>query len=270
MDYFNLSKKVVVITGAGGLLGQRHAEAVAEYGAYPVLIDIQEQTIKKLAPQLSEKFKIKSLAITADITSEESLLQAKEKIIAEFGEIDVLINNAAHNPQPNESHDFRFENLDLKVWEQHLSVGLTGAFLCAKIFGVEIAKNKEGGSIINISSDLGLIAPDQRLYAENTNEPNQKNVKPVTYSVVKTGLIGLTRYLATYWPKEKVRCNALCPGGVYNQQDENFVKKVSQLIPLGRMADVDEYKGSIVFLCSKASSYMTGSILAIDGGRTSW
>ena len=157
----------------------------------------------------------------------------------------------------------------MEEWNADLAVGLTGSFLCAKHYGKIISQNPDGGIIINISSDLGLIAPDQRLYAKKGLSPNEQSVKPVTYSVVKTGIIGLTRYLATYWPK-KVRCNALCPGGIGENLTEKFVNKVSELIPMGRMATVEEYKGALIFLLSDASKYMNGAIVSIDGGRTVW
>ena len=127
----------------------------------------------------------------------------------------------------------------------------------------------EGGSIVNISSDLGIIAPNQDLYKKKNLSPLEQSVKPITYSVVKTGLIGLTRYIATYWPN-KVRCNCLCPGGVQTEQSEEFINKLTNLIPMRRMANADEYKGSIIYMLSDASSYMNGSIISVDGGRTAW
>ena len=133
-----------------------------------------------------------------------------------------------------------------------------------------MAKDDKGGIILNISSDLSVIAPDQRIYQQKELERKLQPVKPITYSVIKSGLIGLTRYLATYWPDRGIRSNALSPGGVYNKQDKEFVKNLSKLIPMGRMAKIDEYKGAIQFLCSDASSYMNGQNIVIDGGRSIW
>ena len=163
------------------------------------------------------------------------------------------------------------ENYDLSKWNQDISVGLTGSFLCAKYFGFEISKNTNGGSIINISSDLGVVAPDQQLYKQDNIIDDEQTVKPVTYSIVKTGLIGLTRYLSTYWAEKNVRCNALCPGGIYNDQlSEEFLDRIHQRIPLKRMADVNDYKSTIVFMISDSSSYLNGAVISVDGGRTAW
>jgi NAD(P)-dependent dehydrogenase (short-subunit alcohol dehydrogenase family) len=144
-----------------------------------------------------------------------------------------------------------------------------GAFLCSQIIGKEMAKRNSGG-ILNISSDLGVIAPDQRLYAKKGLSPDEQPVKPVTYSVIKHAIIGLTKYLATYWADYNIRVNALSPGVVCAEQPEDFLEKINSRIPMGRMADEDEYKGAVLFLVSDASSYMTGANLIIDGGRTCW
>ena len=270
---FSLTGKVVVITGAAGLLGRQHAEAVANAGGIPVLLDIRAEAVEELADEISSGFDVPASGWAVDITCESEIQANCNAVSARYGHIDCLVNNAANNPkvEGDGSKDFsRLENFPLETWNADMAVGLTGAFLCAKHYGAAIARNSVGGSIVNISSDLGLIAPDQRLYL-NPGLPNdQQSVKPVTYSVVKTGLLGLTRYLATYWADRNVRCNALCPGGVENNQDPAFVREVSSRIPLGRMARPDEYQGVLVFLLSAASSYVNGAILAADGGRSAW
>ena len=270
---FRLDNKVIVITGATGLLGRKHAEAVACYGGTPILLDLSQQAVDSFSNELNDKYKIDSVGFAIDITDEKAIENNVKQLIEKFGKIDGLVNNAANNPKVEDSNEVNFsrlENFPLSIWNDDVAVGLTGAFLCAKHYGYQIAQNPQGGSIVNISSDLGLIAPDQRLYKkENVNEDKQ-NVKPVTYSVVKTGLIGLTRYLATYWADKNVRCNAICPGGVENGQPEEFLQKVNAKIPMGRLAQVDEYQGILIWMLSDASSYLNGSIIPVDGGRTAW
>jgi NAD(P)-dependent dehydrogenase (short-subunit alcohol dehydrogenase family) len=272
-DIFNLAGKVVVITGATGLLGRRHAEAIAAYGGTPVLLDLFKESIDSLAEELNAKFQTRATGFSVDITQEQAVSETCQRVEDAYGRVDVLINNAANNPKVDATSSVantsRLENFPMESWNQDIAVGLTGSFLCSRYFGQSIVKSG-GGSIINISSDLGVIAPDHRLYSKDGVAEHLQSVKPVTYSVVKTGLIGLTRYLATYWANKGVRCNALCPGGVFNGQGEAFVQRVSSLIPLGRMAKIDEYQGAIVFLSSDASTYMNGAVLIMDGGRSTW
>ena len=194
-------------------------------------------------------------------------------IKSNYKKIDCLVNNAANNPKVEDKPDINFsrlENFPLEVWTKDIAVGLTGAFICAKNYGYEISKNLHGGVILNISSDLGVIGPDQRLYSKPDLPENLQPVKPVTYSVVKTGIIGLTRYLSTYWTKQNVRCNAICPGGVENGQSEEFLHEVSSRIPMKRLAQSDEYQGTLIWMLSDASSYLNGAIVSVDGGRTAW
>lgn len=271
---FSLKGKVVVITGGAGLLGKMHAEAVAEAGGSVVLADIKKDLADAVAEEIRLKYNTEILTVRVDITSKEEVENLLAKTLKQFSKVDVLINNAANNPkvQAGETGDdswTRLENFPIDSWTQDLAVGLTGTFLCSQVLGAEMAK-RESGNIINISSDLGLVAPDQRLYQEEDTPEELQPVKPITYSVVKTGIIGLTRYLATYWAHKNIRVNALCPGGVEEAQSEEFKMRIHQRIPLGRMAKRDEYKGAIIFLASEASSYMTGSILAVEGGRTCW
>jgi NAD(P)-dependent dehydrogenase (short-subunit alcohol dehydrogenase family) len=267
---FNLNGRVAIITGGAGLLGRQHAEAIARAGGIPVLIDIAAAQPALRASQLAEQWQTQVVGFEADITKLDQLEALKNQILAQFGRIDILINNAANNPKMESGSTVQFsrvENFPCEVWEADLAVGLTGSFLSSRVFGTEMAL-RGSGVIVNIASDLALIAPDQRLYRKEGLPEDRQPVKPVTYSVVKSGLIGLTRYLATYWAKNGVRVNAISPGGVYTSQPEDFVQRLSSLIPLGRMAHIGEYQGAILFLCSDASSYMTGSNLVIEGGRT--
>jgi NAD(P)-dependent dehydrogenase (short-subunit alcohol dehydrogenase family) len=272
-NLFDLTGKVAVITGGAGFLGRKHAEAIARHGGIPVLLDLQGTGVDACADALRRVFPVDAWGCVADITQEDEVADTCAKVLEKFGRIDVLINNAANNPKvdaDSRMHNAsRLENFPLLTWDRDVAVGLTGSFLCAKYFGGDMAK-KQRGSIINISSDLGIIGPNQSLYEQEGVREDMQNVKPVTYSVVKTGIIGLTRYIATYWADKGVRCNALCPGGVLNNQGEEFLSRIRRLIPMGRMAEADELQGSIVFLASDASSYMTGTVLIIDGGRTCW
>lgn len=272
-DLFQLNGKVAVITGGGGLLGFHHAAAVAGCGGVPVLLDIDPDGLRRVQARLEAETGKRVMAQPCDITRLPEVEEAARAVVDEHGGVDILINNAARNPkvERNGSTEFsRLENFPLDQWELDLAVGLGGAFNCARVFGSMMAQADRGGVIINIASDLGVIAPDQRLYRSDHLEPQMQPVKPVTYSVVKHGLIGLTKYLATYWCEQGIRCNSLSPGGVYVDQDEVFVNRISKLIPLGRMAKEDEYRGAIAFLCSDASAYMNGANLVMDGGRTIW
>jgi NAD(P)-dependent dehydrogenase (short-subunit alcohol dehydrogenase family) len=270
---FRLDGKIIVITGAAGLLGKKHAELVAAYGGTPILLDLYDDKVNKLAAELSEKYSVPAMGMSVDITDEDAISSNCIQLVEIFGKIDGLVNNAANNPkvETNDKKNFsRLENFPLDVWKQDIAVGLTGAYLCSKYYGSQIAKNPNGGTIVNISSDLGLMAPDQRLYSKEGLADELQPVKPVTYSVVKTALIGLTRYLATYWPEKNVRCNAICPGGVENGQPEDFLNDVSLRIPMGRLAQSNEYQGVLLFMLSNASSYLNGAIIPVDGGRTAW
>jgi NAD(P)-dependent dehydrogenase (short-subunit alcohol dehydrogenase family) len=269
---FDLTGRVAVITGGAGLLGEQHARAVAVAGGIPVLADIQPQHAHEKAAALSREYGIPAIGCATDITKEREIEALRTELLARFGRIDILINNAANNPKMEASTELNFsrvENFPLVQWESDIAIGLTGAFLCSKIFGNHMASNG-GGVIVNVASDLSLIAPDQRIYRQQGVLDQMQPVKPVTYSVVKSALVGLTRYLASYWADKNVRVNAISPGGVYNGQPDDFVERLTNLIPLGRMAAIDEYRGAIVFLCSDASSYMTGANLVVDGGRSCW
>lgn len=271
-NVFDITGRVAVITGGTGLLGQQHALAIKGIGGIPVLVDINPGNLDPQGVDFKDRFGKKACLLLSDITKEGSVKETLNQIMYCLGRVDILINNAANNPKMEKTSQVEFsrlENFPLEQWEQDIAVGLTGAFICSQVIGSEMAKRKQG-VIVNVASDLSLIAPDQRLYSKPDLSAEEQPVKPVSYSVVKTGLVGLTRYLATYWAADGIRVNAISPGGVYNDQPEEFVERLSRLIPLGRMAEVNEYQAAIQFLCSDASSYMTGTNLVMDGGRSCW
>ncbi len=268
---FDLTGRVAVITGGAGLLGLKHAEAICAAGGIPVLVDLAAAHPEQKAQSLSTTGK-PAMGVVCDITDPASVQALCDQVLRTYGRVDILINNAANNPKMESSAGVawtRLEQFPLEMWQADLAVGITGAFLCSQKIGSVMAARKSG-VILNIASDLAVIAPDQRLYRVDGLPPEKQPVKPVTYSVVKTALVGLTRYLATYWADVGVRVNCISPGGIFNGQPEEFVQRLSHLIPLSRMARSDEYQGAILFLCSDASAYMTGANLIVDGGRSCW
>lgn len=269
---FDLTGRVVVISGGSGLLGVQHAEAVAQCGATPVLLDINIDRVTSAAAAIHNKFGVPALGLVCNITSPQAVESACREILTRFHRIDVLINNAANNTKMEKGDKYgktSLEEFPLEQWQKDFDVAVTGALLCTRYFGRYMAEQGRG-VIVNISSDLGIISPDQRLYHCEGVPYAEQVYKPVSYSVIKHAIIGLTKYTATYWAHKGVRTNAICPGGVFSGQPDELVARLANLIPMGRMARADEYKGAIQFLCSDASSYMNGACLVVDGGRTVW
>lgn len=272
---FDLTGKIALITGAAGLLGLEHAAALLECDATVVLTDISERQLADAERKLNNDFpKGNILVYEMDVSIPEAIHSVSKKLSYQGIEPDILVNNAAIDPKVKDDAEVgeasRLENFSREQWDLELAVGLTGAFLCSQTFGSMMANSGKGGVILNIASDLSAFAPDQRLYRKEGLPEDLQPVKPVTYSVIKAGLVGLTRYLATYWADQGVRSNALSPGGVFVDQGEEFLQRLSQLVPLGRMAKRDEYRAAIQFLCSDASAYMNGQNVVMDGGRSVW
>jgi NAD(P)-dependent dehydrogenase (short-subunit alcohol dehydrogenase family) len=265
---FNLKGKYSLITGASGLLGEQHAIALLMINSNIILTDINFNKLIFLKKKLAKDFpELKVLIFKMDVTKEKSVKKISNYLKKENIKINVLINNAAIDAKVKKNHSMtnsgRFEKISLNEWNRHLNVGLMGSMLCSKIFGEIMSKTQKGGVILNVASDLSVIAPNHRIYKKGI-------YKPVMYSVIKHGLLGLTKYLATYWHNKKIRCNSISPGPVEDNQSKNFIKKLKKLIPLNRLAKKDEYIEAIQFLCSDASSYMTGQNIIIDGGRSIW
>ncbi len=268
---FSLKGKVAVVTGALGLLGREHARVLAEAGANAVIVDLNEKVCKEFAAEIQNEYDVKCLGIGTDITQKSAVDKMVDSAMSEFGKINILINNAAVNDKFDKSKPAakysQFENYPLELWQKSISVNLTGTFLCSQAVGRVMVRQKSG-VIINIASTYGMVAPDQRIYQRE--DGTQDFYKSVSYGVTKAAVINLTKFLAAYWANKNIRVNSLSPGGVFENQDEEFVKKYSRKTTLGRMARKDEYHGAILFLASEASSYMSGANLVVDGGWTIW
>jgi len=269
-DLFSVQDKVVVVTGGLGRLGRQFSQVLAERGAKVAIFDVEaqgHQAAERLAGQRAEN---NVLVLPADVTQRASIEAALSKVSALWGVPHALINNAALDSPPDAPAEENgpFENYPEGCWDKIMEVNVKGVFLCCQVVGAQMA-GAGRGSIINISSVYGLVSPDQRIY-EYRRKAGASFFKPVSYSVSKSALLNLTRYLATYWAGKNVRVNTLTFAGVFGGQDEEFLKNYCARVPLGRMAREDEYNGAIIFLVSDASSYMTGSNLVIDGGWTAW
>jgi NAD(P)-dependent dehydrogenase (short-subunit alcohol dehydrogenase family) len=268
---FDIFGRTIIVTGGAGLLGRQYGRALVGAGANVVLADINQASVATVAEELKGQ-RGRAVGVAVDVTSEASVAQLIRTTLVSFGRVDGLVNNAALNPavadQRTKEFDLPFEQYSLDLWNCTLAVNLTGMFLCTReVAPTMLAQNR--GVIINVSSTYGLVGPDQRLYeAEALGGP--RGYKPVAYSVTKSGVLGFTRYLAAYWAGTGIRVNTLTPGGVFNDQPEEFVRRYSARTPLGRMADCQEYSAALLFLISDASSYMTGSNLVVDGGWTAW
>lgn len=273
-DLFCLKGKVALITGAGGLLGPKHAEAILDFGGSVILTDYHIEKVREQANLLIKKYE-KNIYDNQRIFYAKMDVTNKNDIEYVFNmyPVDILINNAAKDPKITKegglTPESRFETMTFDYWQQGIDAIINGTFLCSQAACNQMLKSG-GGVILNISSDLGIIAPDQRIYRKEGLPEEMQNVKPITYSAAKWAIVGMTKYLAVYFAKNNIRVNCLSPTGVYNNHPEDFVQKLSSIIPVGRMADIEEYKGAIAFLCSDASSYMTGENMVIDGGKTIW
>jgi NAD(P)-dependent dehydrogenase (short-subunit alcohol dehydrogenase family) len=266
-NIFSLNGKVVIVTGAIGLLGKQFCQALSNAGANVVVSDLDEKNCKIFACTL----KSNAIGVFTDVTDADSIRNLRDEVLRKFEKIDILVNNAAINDMfenPNLAlEQSKFENYPLEKWKRSLDVNLTGVFLCSQIIGSEMLKVGYG-NIINIASTYSVVAPDQSLYLKP--DKTQAFYKPPAYSVSKSAVISFTKFLAAYWGKCGIRVNALSPGGVENSQNEFFIENYSARTPLGRMAKPSDYNGAIIFLASDLSSYMTGANLIIDGGWTIW
>jgi len=265
---FDLSGKTALITGSAGTLGTEFCNGLAEAGAEVMLFDLDLSDVERQAAELSKKFGVKAKGYACDVSEPSSVEFCVAEAVKDFGSIDILHNNAAGKVGSADLFFAPFEDYTLEQWRSVLNVNLDGMFLMAQAVGKQMLSQK-GGSIIQTSSIYGLVGPDHRIY-EGLEHQGQKMNSPAVYGVSKAGVIGLTKYLATYWAKKGIRVNAIAPGGVFAGQEDCFVKNYSSRVPVGRMAHTNEIVGAMLFLASDASTYVTGQTIVIDGGLTSW
>lgn len=271
MDKFSLQGKVAVVTGGAGLLGKQFCNTLAQAGASVVVADFLAEPAQAHAEQLqSEGYK--ALAVAVDVTKLGSVQAMVEQTVQTFGSLDIIVCSAAMDPKfdqehAGEQHNNNFETYPLPAWQQAMDVNLTGVFLCCQAAARQMVAQGKKGSIINICSTYGLVPPDQRIY-EKPGKPKQ--FKPAFYTATKAAVLGLTKYIASYYAGTEIRANCLTPGGVYNNHDETFAQNYAYRTIMGRMAHLDEMNGALLYLASEASSYMTGNNVVVDGGWTAW
>ncbi len=263
-DMFTLEGKVAIITGAAGNIGIVHAETLAELGCKLILVDIIEEKVKEIAEDISKRYNAEAIGIKIDLSDEESIKEAFQQAFETLGRIDILINNAQFTC---EGDNAPVETYDPKIWNRTMEVNVTGAFLCSKH---AIKYMHGGGVILNMGSVMGVIAPDRRIYDGSGYEGKPMN-SPLVYTASKASIIGLTKYLAVDFAKKNIRVNCISPAGFEDEgQTELFKSKYKEKIPMERIANKEELKGAVAFLCTNASSFVTGHNLILDGGMSSW
>ncbi|SCG83152.1 short-chain dehydrogenase/reductase SDR [Proteiniborus sp. DW1] len=268
-ELFDLKNKTAVVTGGVGILGKKFCDGLSEFGANVVVVDLDKEKVDNFAKELMNKYKNKCLGIACDVSSPRDVKAMTHQVIEEFGEINILHNNAASKSDDLEAFFAPFEEYSLEKWNKIMSVNLGGMFLVAQAIGSHMASQGKGGSIIQTSSIYGMLAPDHRIY-EGSYYLNRKINTPAVYSASKAAVIGLSKYLATYWADRNIRVNTLILGGNESGQNETFKNNYSFRTPLGRMGKPDEMVAALVFLASEASSYITGQSIIIDGGLSAW
>lgn len=273
LDIFSLKDRVAIVTGGAGMLGQRHLEILAEAGATVVVADMTD-AIHEVAARIGTEYGTRTLPVKVNISEKSQVDQMVSAVQQAFGKIDILINNAGFTVKSAGERfaDYfaPFEEYPVDIWEAALRANVTGTMLCCQAVGKIMVKQKSG-VILNIASVAASSAPDQRIYSGVTPPYGLASFNnPPSYMTSKAAIVGLTKWLSTYWGDKGIRVNSLSPGGVYDQHSDQFVKNYARRVPLGRMAQKDEYKGAVLFMVSDASSYMTGEDLILDGGLSVW
>ena len=267
--WFRLEGKTAVVTGAVGILGKYFCRGLSSVGADVAVIDLDEDSCQNFAKELRQEYGTNAMGVACDITSPEEVGQMVEEVVGTLGKINVLHNNAAAKSNDLTEYFTSFEDYSYREWQEMMRVNVDGMFLVAQAVGKQMLSQGQGGSIIQTASVYGVVAPDQRIY-EGSEYMGVEINTPAVYATSKAAVIGLTKYLATYWAKENIRVNAITPGGVESGQNEQFQSLYSRRVPLGRMGKASEMVGALVYLASDASSYVTGQNLIVDGGLTTW
>ena len=268
-NLFDLTDKVCVVTGGTGIQGKRITRGLAAYGAQVAIVDLDAEAATLQAEEIASEYGVKTLGIACNVAEKSDVEAMVERVVNHFGQIDVLHNNAASKSKDPRDFFVPFEDFDFDVWRQVMSVNIDGVFLVAQAVGKQMISQGHGGSIIQTSSTYGLVGPDFGIY-EGSEYMGSRITTPAAYAASKGAVVQLTRYLASYWGDKGIRVNTLVPGGIESGQNETFQKNYGARVPLGRMADVDEMVGAVVYLASDASSYMTGQMVIVDGGWTAW
>lgn len=266
---FKLTGKTAIVTGGLGILGKRLCAGLAEFGANVAVIDLDDKAAAAFAGELSASFGTECIGLGGDIALPDEVKRIMEAIYTRYGRIDILLNNAASKSTELDRFFDPFEHYTLEQWRRIMSVNIDAMFLMAQAAGPYMARQKTGGSIIQTASIHGILGPDHRIY-EGSSFLGRQISTPAVYSASKAAVIGLTRYLATYWAGKGIRVNAVTPGGIASGQNDTFQQKYAARTPLGRMARPDEVVGAFIYLASDASSYVTGQNIIVDGGLSAW
>lgn len=266
---FDLKGKTAIVTGGIGILGRQFCSILAEFGANVAVVDIQHELAKDFAAELETMYGQKSLGFYCDVTNPKSVDQMVKDVIAIFGEINILHNNAAGKSNNLRQFFAPLEEYDLDQWNQIMDINIGGMFLVAKYVGKVMVEQNKGGSIIQTSSIYGILGPDNRIYEGSYYLEHQINT-PAVYATSKSAVVGLSKYLASYWASKGIRVNTITPGGVESGQNDIFKEKYSNRVPLMRMGKPYEIAGALLFLASDASSYVTGQNIVVDGGLSAW
>ena len=266
---FDLNGKVAVVTGGAGILGEHFCAGLAESRAKVAVVDVDEEKAVDLAKELSMRYKAQVVGIGCDVSNPVSVKKMVNDVLTAFGEINILHNNAAGKSDDLDAFFAPFEEYSLDQWRDIMSVNLDGMFLVAQAVGKQMVAQAKKGSIIQTASIYGVQSPDHRIYEGSFYLGRQINT-PAVYTASKAGVIGLTKYLATYWADKGIRVNTLSPGGTESGQNDEFKRRYSNRIPMNRMADAHEMVGALLYLASDASSYVTGQNIVVDGGLKAW